>query len=419
MRRRIINLRSLLPDRLTGRLRRTTRILLRDLAVRSIGKITLRGTRAAAWFIATVIRPRPYDNSVLHISYMVHIPAYTVDLLRRHGMRADYMAIGTSRYWSRCDYNFIAEANPRRRAVQELLWFWRVLCRYQVLHHHFMFMMSDDGWELPLLKKMGRKIVVHYRGCEARERTRNMELHPKVNICQDCDYEPRICTQPIIVRRRQLAKLHGDLVLVTTPDMKDFIPGAIHFPFFAPFDDTLPDRVDRPAGDRAPFKIVHVTNHPGIEGTKEISQVIENLRRKGYSLEFIFRHDISHEDVLKGYADADLAIGKMKMGYYANAQIESMAMGVPTITYVRDEFVTDDLRESGLILTRLDALERTIEDYLDHPEKLAEKRAKARSSILRLHDNDALAQRLIGLYGSLFRDGERGAPSTGDVPVHR
>ena len=80
---------------------------------------------------------------------------------------------------------------------------------------------------------------------------------------------------------------------------------------------------------------------------------------------------VTHDEVLAELADADLAIGKMKMGYYANAQVESLMAGVPTITYVRPEFMTDELRESGFIFATLDTLEAVIEHYLANPEALA------------------------------------------------
>jgi len=103
------------------------------------------------------------------------------------------------------------------------------------------------------------------------------------------------------------------------------------------------------------------------------------------------------------------------MGAYANAQIESMAAGVPTLTYVRPEFVTPELEASGFSLTSLENLENTLDFYLRNPEALEEKRRIARESILRLHDNDLLAKRLIGIYERLKftagRPGQRYVPN--------
>ena len=354
---------------------------LRDLLYRSMARLlsSLNGP------LAVLLRRRVFPNSVLHISYMVHIPFHTTRHLRKQGVKADYLAIGASPFWDQCDYCKIDSPHPLLQAWQEIMLFWTVVARYEIVHMHFMIGLSTDGWELPLLKKMGRRIVIHYRGCEIRDREKNMALHPRMNICQKCDYNATICTSPLNHRRRALATRYGDAFLVTTPDMLDFVPDAQHLAFFAQEVDPAPagERLP-PAGQ--PFRIVHVTGHPGIEGTGEIQAAIDRLRAQGRRIDFVVLQNVPHHEALAAFRGADLAIGKMKMGYYANAQIESMALGVPTITYVREEFLTDELRKSGFIFCDPDTLEATLTHYLDHPEELEKKRAVARSSILRLHD---------------------------------
>lgn len=338
-----------------------------------------------------------YPKSILHISYLVHIPFYTVELLKKKGLKADYLAIGKSNTWKHCDYQFIRfRGLGILRAFQEFFFFWKVVAKYDIIHMHFMLGLSESGWELPLLKKMGRKIVVHYRGCEIRDREKNMQMHPYMNICQKCDYNASICKSPINQQRQKLLNRYADLFLVTTPDMKDFIPQAHVMPFFSP--EIEPNLIHLKRKEKQKFKIFHTTNHPGIEGTEEIQNAIENLRAKGHDIEFTFLKDVSHEEVLRECASADLAIGKMKMGFYANAQIESMALGIPTITYIRPEFITNELRESGFIISTLDELENVIEFYITNPEQLARKQHLARSSILKLHDNDELVKKMVEFY---------------------
>lgn len=332
--------------------------------------------------------------SVLHVSYMVHIPWHTTRILRRHGWKADYLAIGSSPHWNKADFRKPAEWSFWL-ALREFCLFWRVMAKYEVVHFHFMIPMSVTGWEIPILKRMRRTVVAHFRGCEARNRELNMRLHPDLNICQECDYNAKICTSRSSARRRRLAERWADLVLVTTPDMLDFMPRASVFPFFAP-TELPPKNLAHKAGHS--LRILHVTNHPGIEGTAAIKQSIEKLRARGYQLEFVYLKNVPHEAVLAAMQEVDLAIGKMKMGFYANAQIESMASGVPTVTWIRPEFMTEELRRSGFIICHLNELECTLEYYLTHPEELEQKRRLARESILKLHDNDALARRLISLY---------------------
>jgi glycosyltransferase involved in cell wall biosynthesis len=371
-------------------------------AVEAMLQAAARVVRVAAWpvnrVLAALLASRVVPNSVLHISYMVHIPYETVQHLRRQGIKAAYLAIGRSSHWNKCDYNFVPSPFAPIRALQELWIFWTLIARYQVVHAHFMYAISESGWELPLLKRMNRKLVAHFRGCEARDRERNMLLHPEVNICQACEHRPYICLTMSAARRRRWARDFADVTLVTTPDMKDFLPEATHFPFFAP---DMPEPAPLAAPTSRPFTVVHVTNQPGIEGTTEIEAAIETLRSKGYVIDFRWLRDLSHQEVLDAIVGADLAVGKMKMGYYSNAQIEAMACGIPAVTYVREDFMTDQLRASGFIFSTLPDLARTIAHYIDHRDALEAKRRIARASILKLHDNEELAGRLIAIYASL------------------
>lgn len=346
--------------------------------------------------LALVLRKRVVPRSVLHVSYMVHVPWHTTRILRGHGWKADYLAVGTSPHWDLCDYR-TPQSNPLTAAWQEFRLFWSVMARYEVVHFHFMVTMTRGGWEVPLLKRMGRRVVAHFRGCEARNREENMRLHPGMNICQVCDYNATVCTSPVTLHRRRLAERWADATLVTTPDMLDFMPAATVSSFFAPADIEPSSR--EPWDGSRPLKLLHVTNHPGIEGTERIRQAVEAVRARGFQIEFVYLRNISHAEVTRALHDVDLAIGKMKMGYYANSQIESMACGVPTITWIRPEFMNDALRDSGFIVSHIDELEATLVAYLSDPAALGRKRELARRSILGLHDSDEIARMMLKAYG--------------------
>ncbi|NQV83361.1 MAG: hypothetical protein HQ494_06020 [Rhodospirillales bacterium] len=223
---------------------------------------------------AVLFRNRVRPRSVLHICYPVHVVHYTVVLLRQHGFDAAYMALGDSEDWTECDYRFRRYAKWMPLTLTEFWWFWRVVSRYQTLYLHYMKGISEAGWEWPILKRMGRRIVVYHSGCEIRDRDRNMHLHPEMNICQDCDYNALICTSPHNHLLKRLTRRYADLELITTPDMRDFVPHGLHFPFFSPLEDVIPPRTRSYWPENKSFRIVHVTNHPGIEGTKHIEAAV-------------------------------------------------------------------------------------------------------------------------------------------------
>ena len=348
--------------------------------------------------LVPVFRRRYDPHSVLHISYMIHVPYHTVQILRQQGVKADFLAIGANNMWDRADYHLTNMRWPFVSALRDMIFFWRVMARYEVIHSHFMISLSPTFWDFRLLKRLGRRLIIHFRGCEARDRERNMALNPSMNICQECDYRPRICETRASIHKRALVRRIADAILVTTPDLLDFWPDATILSFFVPPDLEMHDPSAKTNNDNT-VTIVHATNHPGIEGTASVERTIESLQKEGYPLRWIFLKGATHDAVLEAFAHADLSIGKMKMGTYANAQVESMALGTPAITHVREEFMSQELRESGFVLTNLDELKDTLRRLLEDPTLLAEKTEKARSSILRLHDNDKLADRLFEIYG--------------------
>lgn len=363
--------------------------------------ITLKLLYPINWILIIILKNRVNKGAVLHISSLVHIAYYTTEVLRDFGIKADYLAISESKTWNKSDFRSPKSKYLFIQAYKEFMFFWRVMSSYEIFHLHFAYTMSKNGWELPILKKMGRKIVIHYRGCEIRDVNKNKLLHPKMNICQNCDYG-EYCISPENVNRVSFVSSYGDKFLVTTPDMLDFVPDAMHMPFFAPPDiDQIEYNKDSSTSyPERPLRILHWTNHPGIEGTDYIKHAIESLKTKGYAIEFVFLTGVSNSVVMKELSRSDLTIGKMKMGYYANSQIEALAFGVPAITYVRPEFMTEEIENSGLIISSLDNLENTLEYYLNNPFELEKKSAIAKTSINQLHNNQFLAKRYLDIYQS-------------------
>jgi Glycosyl transferases group 1 len=372
-------------------------------------KIAIAGTIYAAITVAVVpllalaapfLRLLPRRGYVLHVGGPSHVLEHSVATLRQQGIDASYLALGSNIYSRNADFRHLVAKNPLVTVYREIVLFLSVVGRFTIVHSHAMVMPSWSLWEIPLLRLAGVRFVAHYRGCEARNRARNMALHPHVDICQDCDSHAYACSN-WRARLRRFMRIFADAVLVTTPDMRDFVPTAEQMPFFShPEFAAAPQRPGAP-GSRE-FVIVHSTGHPGIEGTVAIERAIERLRQRGYRIRWVFLTRVPNEEVVAALREADVAIAKMKMGYYANLTIEAMSMGIPCITYVQDRFVNDELTESGLILTDIDHLEETIAGLIDDPDRLARKRALARSSILRLHDNAMVASRYQAVYDRIL-----------------
>ncbi len=97
------------------------------------------------------------------------------------------------------------------------------------------------------------------------------------------------------------------------------------------------------------------------------------------------------------YGEADLTVGKLTMGYYANAQIESMYFGLPTLCYIRKAFLKE-IPDCPIINVRPDTLYDQLKYYLSHRDELAERGRRGPEFVRKYHSGPHLAKRLIGLY---------------------
>jgi glycosyltransferase involved in cell wall biosynthesis len=384
----------------------------RGVAVNKKGKQVLRmidrlGYRLTAHLFSPVnrlliliFRKRKGDG-VLHISMVTHQPYVMTRHLRAQGLRADYLAKGES--WLSYDemgWDFrmarVRLPGPVRY-LYEFWWAWRLYPKYEIVHSHFLQLIGSEFWELGLLKKMGKRIIFHFRGDDVRRKEINGKLNPGLNCCQECDYPESYCHDPRKDSLAELARKYGDLLLVTTPDLKDFVPHAIHFPFMLPeLPGQSPPNLERKREEGA-IKVLHVTNHEGLDGTRHIVEAVRRLREEGFAIDLVMPKRVPFQEMLRMYGEVDLTIGKLTMGYYANAQIESMYFGLPTMCYIREAFLKE-IPDCPIINVRPETLFERLRYYLTHRKELTEIGRKGPEFVKKHHSGLLLAERLIKMY---------------------
>jgi len=345
-------------------------------------------------------------RSILQISPLSTKPYIISRVLRQLGYEADFLAIGDpTKYWLKCGENgYDINLNSKSyshlvRPFYELIFFWRCVFQYDIFHYHFLshFFPNSPLCELKFLKKVGKKIVFHFRGCDIREKVLPLN-HYELSPCTECDYSPKECMNAIKERNRRLAKKYGELFLVTTPDLLQYIPEAYHLPFMRDlikYESISP--IPKPEGT---IRIVHATNHDGLEGTRYIEKAVAKLKLEGYPVELMIVRKIPHEKALQIYKSADICVGKLMMGYYANFQIESMALGKPTLCYIRE-----DLKKFAPDCPIINTTPKNVYENLKNlceDQKLREELGKKGIEYVKnVHNNMKIGKTLLHFYGLL------------------
>jgi hypothetical protein len=368
----------------------------------------------------TLRSPEPTALRVAHASVLSTKPFIKTRVLRNLGAQADYI-VPRGRGWLKaeetgCDRYLGMDGLPKLiRPFLECYFFWRYLVHYDVYHIHFLTSFSETMWDVAYLKKLGKKVVFHFRGCDIREEAVNNQKNPLLNCCQECTYDRDYCAGPAIRMKREKARHLGDLLLVTTPDLLDFVPQARHLPFMAPLVDQ--GRIPDLKRDRARVRIVHATNHEGIDGTRFIQEAVQRLTAEGYPLDFVLAKRVPYPDVLALYKSADICVGKLRQGYYSNFQVESMSLGKPTLCYLREDLLKT-MPDVPILNTTPATAYMNIKILLDDPALRQELGERGRKFVREHHDNETIGRALVALYRSLLTDQNAESPAQ-LIPVSR
>ena len=358
----------------------------------------------SAYEVAGRLRRRTRVRSVLQLSIISHKQFMVSRALRRHGIKADYFALNVGAATGILnigyDYSLPAGVPPRKRRLLEVFYLWTVLARYDVIHSHFKSLLSADGWEFAYLKRLGKVVVFHYRGCDIRHRSLNIQLQPVLNCCQECDYPIGSCDTDYQRAQVAITRQYGDLFFVTTPDLRAFSEGSEHIPFIHPVGVDF-SSIAPVARDASVFRVVTSSTHHGIDGTRFIRDAVARLGREGHAIELVEVSETRYLDALSIYKSADVYVGKLRMGYYNNANIETMLLGVPNMSYIRDDF-RSIAPDCPIIVTRPETVYDRLHYYLQHRDELRQIGARGPAFVRKHHDPDRIALQMIERYNRVF-----------------
>jgi hypothetical protein len=372
-----------------------------SILARSVCRAGLTAHRVSS----AVSGPPRSVRSVLHVSLVSHKPFMLSRLFRDEGIHSEFLALNTDlvdRLTLGYDHHLPYRLHPARRKAAELRLLWTVLARFDVIHFHFNTLLSlDDGWELPYLRRMGKVLAFQFRGCDLRQRSVNMAVNPDLNCCRECDYPEGSCDTDYQRNRIEKAKRHGDLFFVTTPDLRDFLPEAEHIPFIPPYGIDL-EAVEPVARRNGVFRIVTSSNHPGLDGVPHLRAAVNRLKGEGESVELVEVIRENFREALRIYKSADLFAGKLTMGYYNNANIETMLMGIPNMTYIRASYL-GDIPDCPIIVARPETIYGQLKEWLSRRDALRERGALGSAFVAKYHDPKAIVRRLTERYSEALR----------------
>lgn len=256
-----------------------------------------------------------------------------------------------------------------------------------------------DRRDLPLWKTLGKKIFVTFQGCEVRYRSATR--HRPFSPCQPgvCDIPG--CDAAFEMKLRRWADTLSrwtDKAFCLNPDLLAHVPTAEFLPYVA-LPTEIRDTEPKPPGS-VPI-IVHAPTNRSIKGTEFLLAASESLRPT-HPHELRLVEGLPRDHALEVYAQADILVDQLRLGWYGALAVEAMARSVPVVAYLNEEDlgrIPQAMREELPIVNALpDTLAATLAQLLEDAALRQEIGRRGLRFVRRWHNPVKIARRMLELY---------------------
>ncbi len=268
-----------------------------------------------------------------------------------------------------------------------------LLCDYEIFHFYFGTSLTLDHSDVPLLKLLGKKAIMHYLGSDVRRLSIARKYNPYVNVKNTDESQ--------IVNNMKKMALHIKECIVGDYELylyvKDFFPKVHILQQAIDLGSYFPKQPTRP--NPKPL-FVHAPTSPEVKGTKYILRAIDELRRE-YDFDFQLIQGMNHNQAKAAYQQADLIIDQILIGSYGLLAVEAMAMGKPVVCWI-SEYMRDKYPEDlPLIIANPDNITNVLKNVLCNQDMLPELGLRGRLYAERHHDANVVVDKLVAIYQGL------------------
>ncbi|MCK4632813.1 MAG: glycosyltransferase family 1 protein [candidate division Zixibacteria bacterium] len=335
---------------------------------------------------------------VLHGSYEIANQMNTMTAgLKQLGMHAETLCYYPTYMKHESDHVLdIEKLSDANEAIQQTRQFAeKLIPQFDIFHFHFGTTLTIDYSDLPVLQKLGKKMLMHYWGSDARMLSRAIEMNQYVKV--------KVANEELIKKRLEIVSAHMSHCIVTDWELNEYVKDFFEHVHVLPVSMNLEKyHPQEKKPDKNRFLIVHAPTAPEIKGTPHIVKAIEELQ-PDHNFEFKLVQGMAHEEARKIYEQADLIIDQIRVGVHGLLAVENMAMGKPVITWISDFMTEKYPPELPLIRANPDTIKEQIEWALNNRDALAEIGCNGRKYVEKYHDMNKNAHQVVEIYRSLYR----------------
>jgi hypothetical protein len=218
------------------------------------------------------------------------------------------------------------------------LLFTKCILKYDVFYffwgQSFIHIGRFHNLDLFILKILGKKVYVHFRGTDVI----NIDYY---KIYRSKDHELGLNHIPFQRPDQKYMVMkflrYADKVFISTPDLGFTTERAILFPQSIDLSQ-FKKYQNKPRNFRSPFKIAHAPTRSFVKGTDALISSVQQLKYEGFEVEVLLIQNIPSNRVIEMMNSANLGFDQLYNGCYGKVSVEFMALGIPTLCYINDSY---------------------------------------------------------------------------------
>jgi len=148
--------------------------------------------------------------------------------------------------------------------------------------------------------------------------------------------------------------------------------------------------------------IAHAPSHKGKKGTNAVLWAIDHLKKR-YDFEFRVIHGVNHAEAINIISNCDVMVDQFVAGAHGLASLEAMALGKPTLCYIKPSLVETFPPDFPIVNANQDNLSEVLGKLLENGALRHQIGRQSRAYVEKYHDAHKMAHDLVKIYEELIK----------------
>jgi glycosyltransferase involved in cell wall biosynthesis len=252
--------------------------------------------------------------------------------------------------------------------------------------------------DLRLLRKLGKIIIVHFRGSDVIGSRYFSYLRDKA-ADKDTDVPP--ISDPKQERMIKTWRRYAHRMLVSWPLLLDAVHDSVMVRQAINLDYWRAGKARPESSEDGIIRIVHAPTKRHKKGTDFVVSAVTELKRAGYPVELVLVQNMPHKKVKQVYQRCDIGVDQLILGWYGNYSIELMSLGKPVICYINPKWKNNS-EDLPVVSAGPKELKEKLKMLIANPQLRQDLGKRGRGYVKRHHDVKVVVDQCLNIYEECF-----------------